>query len=271
MIVARAISSRTKTDMRIRSLVAGLTLLGCGPGPGHVDEATPAHGELHVWTARAIAIVLAEVGPEFERTAGVRLHVVSDLPTAFARRANAGERFDLLITASTAIDEWIQAGRVVGATRMDLARSGIGVAVRAGAAKPDLSTVDAVRRTLLGARSVAYLRVGSGLYLAGLFERLGIAEAIKAKELRPEGDSVTLLVASGQAELGLVVITQILTTPGVALAGPLPAEIQSHVTFTAAVSSRSSAPAAAAQLIAFLRGPAAAGVIVAQGMERPPF
>jgi molybdate transport system substrate-binding protein len=260
--------------MRVRQLLAGLALLGCGPAQrraGGVPPASVAGGELRVWTTRALATVLAEVGPAFERASGARLRVVSDLPAGFARRAAAGEPFDLLITGSAAVDEWVRDGRVSAASRADLARSGIGVAVRAGAPKPDVGSVAAFRRALLDARSVAYLRVGSGAYLAGLFERLGLADAVRAKARRPEGDSVATLVALGEAELGLVVLTQILTTPGVELAGPLPPEVQSYVTFTAAVSSSAVAPDAARRLIGFLRGPVAARVIRAQGMERPPF
>ena len=257
--------------MQIRTLVAGIALLGCGSVPVGVGESRPARGEIRVWTTRAIATVLTDVGPEFERTSGFRLLVVSDLPPAFARRAAAGEPFDVLISGSTTVDEWISAGRVVVASRTDLARSGIGLAVRAGAPNPDLGSVEAFRRTLLGAESIAYLRVGSGLYLDILLQRLGLADAIRTKVRRPEGDSVAVLVARGEVELGLVVITQILTTPGVQLAGPLPPEIQSYVTFTAAVSSGARVPEVAGQLIRFLQGSVAARVILAQGMERPPF
>ena len=224
---------------------------------------------LRVWTARAFATVLAEVGPEFERAAGVTLHVVSGLPADFLRQTAAGERFDLVISVAAPIDEWIGAGRLVGATRTDLARSGIGVAVRAGAPKPDLRSVDAFRRAILTTPSIAYLRVGSGLYLDSLFDRLHLADAVAARARRPQGDSVAILVARGDVELGLVVITQILTTPGVALAGPLPPALQSHVTFAAAVSSDAAAPEAARQLIAFLQRPHVARVIMAQGMEGP--
>lgn len=141
----------------------------------------------------------------------------------------------------------------------------------AGAPRPELGSTDAFRRTLLGAGSIAWLRVGSGLYLDSVVQRLGIGEAIKPKVRRPEGDSVAILVARGEVELGLVVITQILTTPGVELAGPLPPELQSYVSFTAAVSADASAPNVARELIRFLQGPSAARVIRAQGMERPPF
>ena len=183
--------------------------------------------EIRVWTARALATVLAEVGPEFERQTGHRLIVTSDLPPAFLRRAAAGEPFDLLISGSAPVDEWIRDGRLVAATRTVIARSGIGVEVRAGAPKPDISSVDAFKRALLNARSIAYLQVGSGIYLAGLLDRLGVADAIRSKVTRPESDIVSELVARGEIELGMTVITQILTTPGVELVGPLPPEIQS--------------------------------------------
>lgn len=256
--------------MRIHLLLSGVVLLGCGSGQRSGD-ALIQRGELRVWTTRAIATVLAQVGPEFERTSGFHLRVVSDLPPGFARRAAAGEPFDLLISGSATVNEWVRASRVAAATRTDLARSGIGVAVRAGSPKPDLSTVDAFRRALLNAKSISYLRVGSGFYLDSLFEQLKLAGMIREKVRRPEGDSVATMVAQGEVELGLVVITQILTTPGVELAGPLPPDIQSYVTFSAAVSSNGASQEAARQLIEFLRGPAAARVILAQGMELPPF
>ena len=223
--------------------------------------------EIKVWAARAIATVLAEIGPQFERTTGHKLNITSDLPPAFERRANAGEQFDILISGSSPVDAWIKDRKIIAETRTDIARSGIGVEVRAGARKPDISSVEAFKRALLDAKSIAYLRVGSGIYVDDVLKRLGIAEAIKSKVTRPESDSVSELVAKGEVEIGIVVITQILTTPGVDLVGPLPPEIQSSVVFTAGVSANSRAPDAARQLIKFLTGPTAIPVIRAQGME----
>ncbi len=140
-----------------------------------VPASSSTAAEITVWTTRALATVLAEIGGEFERETGHKLVVTSDLPPAFARRAREGQPFDLLITGSAPLDEWIKEGRIVAATRTDLARSGIGVEVRAGAPKPDISSVDAFKRALLSARSIAYLRVGSGIYLHRLFDKLGIA------------------------------------------------------------------------------------------------
>jgi molybdate transport system substrate-binding protein len=164
----------------------------------------------------------------------------------------------------------IQEGKLVASTRTDLVRSGIGVGVRAGATKPDISSVVAFKRALLNAKSIGYLKVGSGVYLAALLDRLGIAEVVAPKVTRPDTDIVSQLVANGEIELGMVVITQIVTTPGVELVGPLPPEIQSYVTFAGAVSANARTPDTAKKLLQFLRGPNALRVIEAQGMEPCP-
>jgi molybdate transport system substrate-binding protein len=223
--------------------------------------------EIRVWTARAIATVLAEIGPQFEHTTGYRLNVASDLASGFARRLIAGEPVDVIISGSASMEEWIRDGSILAGTRTDIARSGIGVEVREGRPKPDIGSVEAFKRALLAAKSIAYLKVGSGIHVEKVIERLGIGDAIKAKITRPESDIVSEMVARGEVELGIVVITQILTTPGVALVGPLPAELQSHVMFSAGVSAKSKAPAAARQLIEFLAAPAAKTVMRRQGME----
>jgi molybdate transport system substrate-binding protein len=225
-------------------------------------QLTPAGAaEVKVFTARAIATVLDEVGPEFERTTGHKLDVVSGLSTQFVKQINAGEPVDLVITASNIVDGLINDGKIVAETRTDLVRSGIGVEVRAGAPKPDIGSVEAFKRALLDAKSIGYLKVGSGIHLAALMDHLGIADAIAPKVTRPDTDIVSELVAKGEIELGMVVITQIMTTPGVELVGPLPAEIQSYVTFTAGVSANAKASDAARQLLRFLQGPNALPVI----------
>ena len=223
--------------------------------------------EIHVWTARAIATVLAAIGPQFERTTGHRLNIYNGLPDDFQKRANAGDPCDVIVSGSAPIARWIKEGRLVAETRTDIARSGVGVAVRSGARKPDIRSLEAFTQSLLDAKSIAYLRVGSGLHVADVLERLGIAETIKSKVTRPESDIVSELVAKGEVELGMVVITQILTTPGVELVGPLPPEIQSYVVFTGAIATTSRAPEAARELMKFLTGATAAPVIRAQGME----
>lgn len=224
--------------------------------------------EIRLATTRAVATILNEIGPRFEQSTGHTLKVSSDLGANIVKRIDAGEKFDLVIVGGTQIDQLIRAGRLVAATRTGIVRSGIGVEVRAGTAKPDIGSVDAFKQALLNAKSIAYLKEGaSGVYLAGMLERLGIADAIKAKITRPDTDIVSELVARGEIELGMVVSTQILTTKGVALVGPLPPELQFYITFIGAISSDSPAPDAAKSLIIFLKGPTALPVIKSQGME----
>lgn len=239
----------------------GLALTLPSPAP-----AQPA--ELKVFTTRAIRTVLDSIGPEFERATGYQLNITTDVAIRMVRRIEGGEPFDVLVAAPDQIDRLVAERTIVPETRIDLARSGLGVEVRAGALHPDITTVEAFRRALLNARSIAYLKEGqSGIYLHGLMERLGLTQAIEAKLTRPETDIVSELVARGEVELGMVVITQILTTPGVSLVGPLPPEVQSSITFTGGVSTRSTAPGAAKQLLEFLTGPTAVPVIRSQGME----
>jgi molybdate transport system substrate-binding protein len=166
------------------------------------------------------------------------------------------------------MDDLIKSGKIRADTRTGLVRSGIGVEVKAGAPKPEISTLEALKSALLSAKSVGYLKEGqSGVYLHSLFQRMGIAEAVGPKTVRPDTDIVSELVAKGEIELGLVVITQILTTPGVELVGPIPQEIQSYITFVAGISASASAPEAARALLDFPKSPAALPVIKAQGME----
>ena len=224
--------------------------------------------ELKVFTTRAIATVLDSVGPGFERATGYRLKITSDIAIRMVRRIQDGEPFDVLVAAPDHIAGLIEEGKIIPETRTHLARSGIGIEVRAGAPHPDVSTVEAFRRALLNAKSIAYLKEGqSGVYLAALLERLGLTEAVESKLVRPERDIVSELVATGDVALGMVVITQILTSPGVSLVGPLPPEIQSYVTFTAGISTTSAGPRAAKELLDLLTGPAAIPVIRSQGME----
>ena len=184
------------------------------------------------------------------------------------RRVRSGEPFDVLVAAPDQIDALVNEGFIIPETRSYLARSGIGVAVRTGSAIPDIKSVAAFTQTLLNARSIAYLREGqSGVYLARLLDTLSIASAIESKVVRPDRDIVSELVAKGEVEIGLVVTTQILTTPGVTLAGPLPDEIQNYVVFASGVSARSRAVGVSKNLLSFLSGPTARAVRRAQGMQ----
>jgi molybdate transport system substrate-binding protein len=223
--------------------------------------------EITVWTSRLIATVLKEVGPQFEQKTGHKLNITTDLGARFLKRIDAGEQFDILVSAPEFMDGLVRGGKIIAETRTPLVRSGIGMEVRAGAPKPDISTVDGFKSALLNAKSIGYLREGSGAYLAGMIERLGIAEAIKSKVTRPETDIVSVMVAKGELELGMTLITQIKTTTGVELVGPLPPELQSYIEFIGGVSVNAKSPTAAKELINFLKGPIAIPVIRTQGME----
>ena len=225
--------------------------------------------ELKIMTPRSMWTVLNEIGAQFERTSGYKLNVVTGIAATLANRIVDGESFDVFIGPPVQMDRVIQGSKVIADTRTAIARSGIGVEVRAGAPKPDISSVEAFKQALLNAKSIGYLKQEgtSGAYLHGLFDRLGIADAIRSKVTRPETDVVSELVAKGEIELGMVVITQIMTTPGVELVGPIPRELQYYVRWSGGVSSNSAAADVAKQLIRFLTSPTALPVLEAQGME----
>jgi molybdate transport system substrate-binding protein len=165
-------------------------------------------------------------------------------------------------------DELIKSGRLVAETRTDVMKTGIGVAVKRGAPRPDIGTVDAFTRTLLDARSITYLKEGaSTIYLDRLFARLGIAEALRAKTVKPDTESVSERVAQGEVELGMFNISEVLLVKGVTLAGALPPELQSYIVFAAAIHAGSTSVAAAGDYIKLLSAPAARERWRAGGLE----
>jgi molybdate transport system substrate-binding protein len=217
-------------------------------------------------------VVLAIV-PQFERETGHKAVVANDTAGGLSRRILGGEAFDLAVITPGAIDDLIAKGKVAG-PRVVLARVGVGVVVKEGAPKPDIATVEAFRRALLAAKSVAYIDPAaggsSGIYISGLLDKLGIAAEVKPKAKLKQGGHVADLIASGEAELGLHQISEILPVKGVTLVGPLPAEIQNYTTYAAGVSAAAKEAEAARALIKLLSGPAAEPVLKARGMERPP-
>jgi len=246
--------------MKVQCRILAAVSFGISMAFAQVSAANAA--EVKVFTARAIATVLEKIGPEFERTTGHKLNVVSGFGPVFLRQINAGEPFDVFVSTPPTMDSLFKEGTLV--SRTNLVRSGTGVEVRTGAPKPDISSVEAFKRALLNAKSVGYLPVGGVIQL---IERLGLTDALKSKVTIPTTDIVSELVAKGEVELGVVGITQILTTPGVELVGPLPPEIQYYTVFVGGISAKSKAPDAARDLIKFLTGPIAIPVIKLLGME----
>jgi molybdate transport system substrate-binding protein len=231
-----------------------------------IQQASAA--EVTVFTPRAGSTLLTEIGPQFERATGHKINISVDLAAVLTRRVKAGEAFDLLLAAPGQIDGLVKDGKLAGDSVTNVIKSGIGVEVKAGAAKPDVGTVETFKQALLNAKSIAYLKEGqSGIAAAKAIDRIGLSEVLKPKLNLPDADVVSEMVAKGEVEIGMVVVTQIMTSPGVVLAGPLPGELQSYITFAGAVSSTAKAPDAARALIKFLKGPEALAVMKAQGME----
>ncbi len=212
--------------------------------------------------------VLADLVQAYTAQTGVSVAIESVGGVDAAKRVQAGEAFDVVILASDAIDKLQAAGHVLAGSKVDVVHSGTAVAVRAGAVLPDLSSADAVRAAVLAARSVSYSTGPSGVALAQLFERWGIAPQVQDRIVTPPpGVPVGLLVARGEVELGFQQLSELIHVEGITVVGPLPPEIQITTTFSAAVCATSAQPDAVRALLAFLCSDAAAAAKRRQGME----
>jgi len=225
--------------------------------------------DIKVICSNGFQAVMGELGPQYEHATGHKLIVSYGLAAVLGKAIEGGEAFDLTILAPPQIDALIRQGRIAADSRVVLARSGIGVMVRSGAPKPDVSTVDAFKRALLNAKSIAFPPQGqSGIYLTGLIERLGLTEALKTKMMPIANGPLTgETVARGEAELGITPIGELLAVKGVALVGPLPSEVQNYIIQTAGVSATAAQEMAARDFLKFLMAPTNAHVIVEKGME----
>lgn len=223
--------------------------------------------EVKVIAGVAIRAVMEELGPQFERATGHKLVIWYGITGTIRRRMAAGEAFDLAMFGKTSLDEYTKQGKIVAGTRTEIARVGMGVGVRAGAPRPDISSVDAFKRALLNAKSVTYNPEGAvGIHLVGVLERLGIAEQLKAKT-KPVAKGVVQAIADGKGEIGFAFINEFLSFSAVEFVGPFPPELQRYNLFTAGVATAAEQPEAAKALIKFLTSPAAAAAIKAKGME----
>jgi molybdate transport system substrate-binding protein len=240
--------------------VLAVTLMGAG-------QARAA--DITVLCSNGLRAVMQEMAPEFERASGHKLVVRYGLAAAFKQQIDAGEAFDVVVLTPPLIDDAIKRGLVVADTRSVIGRAGIGVAIRAGASRPDIGSTEAFTSALLAAKSVSFAKEGaSGAYFAGLMGRLGIADAMSQKlKPMPTGVEVGEAVAHGDVELAVLPISEILPIQGAELLAPFPADVQSYVVMTAGVGAASKERAAAADLIRFLKAPAALPVIAKKGME----
>lgn len=212
--------------------------------------------------------VLTELVTAFEARTGQRVQIASVGGVDASRRVQAGEAFDVVILASDAIDKLLTAGHLVAGSKVDLVHSGVAVAVHAGAVQPDISTEDAVRRAVQAARSLSYSTGPSGVALAQLFERWGIADEIAPRIVQaPPGVPVGALVARGEVELGFQQLSELLNLADIAIVGPLPPAIQITTTFSAAIARTCTQPDAVRELLAFMASPEADAAKRRQGMD----
>jgi molybdate transport system substrate-binding protein len=245
----------------------GLAMVVLATGAPHASRAA----EIKVLTAGAFKQVLLALVPAFERQSGHKVILANDTVGALSKRIADGEAFDVAVLTPGAVKELSGKGKLVAGSAVNLARVGVGVMVRSGAPKPDISTVEAFKRALLAAKSVAYIDPASGgssgIYVATLLDKLGIAAEIKPKAKLKQGGYVADLVASGEAELGIHQISEIVPVKEVTLVGPLPAEIQNYTVYAAALAANAANGDAARALIKALTGPAAGDVLKSKGME----
>jgi molybdate transport system substrate-binding protein len=229
--------------------------------------------EIKVMTSGGFTAPYQELTPQFEKATGhtvVTAYGASQggAPDSIPSRLERGEPVDIVILAAPALDGLIKQGRVVAGTRADLVRSAIGMAVRSGAPKPDISTVDALKRTLLDAKSIAYSASASGTYLSNqLFPRLGIWGQIKPKSKRIESERVGTVVARGDAEIGFQQVSELLPIAGIDFVGTLPEGAQQVTIFSAGIATGSKEPDAARTLIKFFTSPEAGPTISKSGLE----
>ena len=223
--------------------------------------------ELQALISNALAESFRDIVPEFERTG--QMKVVSsfggdDIP----KRLEAGEPADVLVIWRKDLDKLVKQGLVIKGSEVDVVRSNIGVAVRAGAPKPDISSVDALRRALINANSIAYSASISGVYVSTeLFPKLGIAEQVKGKSKRIEGMRVGEAIARGDAEIGFQQVSELLPISGIQYLGPLPTQVQRVTFFSAGIAANAKNPAGARTLIRFLTSSAASPVFQKRGLD----
>jgi molybdate transport system substrate-binding protein len=248
------------------SLLAGILALALG---GKAASAA----EIKLLTAGAMRAVVVALLPEFEKQTGHKVEIDNATAGTLKKRIEGGEAFDVAIVTPAVVDDLAGAGKIVAGSRIDLAKVGMGVAVKEGAAVPDIATVDAFKRLLLDAKSVAYIdpKAGgsSGIYFDKLLDRLGIGDQVRPKAKLKQGGYVAELVASGEAEVAIHQISEIVPVKGAVLVGPLPADVQNFTTYSAGLGAAAKDAGAAKALIQFLSSPASGPVLKTRGMDKP--
>ncbi len=249
----RFLFTRTALNMCLAAFASGVTVTHAA--------------DIHVISTVAYKEAYVELVPAFEKATGHKV-LTQWVPTVeVLRRVKGGEAVDLVLMAANGIEDLTKSGKVEAGSAVQFVKSGIGIAVRTGATKPDVSSAEAFKRTMLAANSVAYSTGPSGNYLVGLFERMGIAAEVKAKTKVIQGIPVGDVVAKGEAEIGFQQIPEILPVQGIQYLGPLPAEIQYITVFTAGIHTSAKQAEAARAWVKFLKSPEAAEHYKKHGLE----
>jgi molybdate transport system substrate-binding protein len=224
--------------------------------------------EIKVLSTQATEEAYKELVPQFEKASGHKVTTVFTGTLDALKRLSNGEAYDLLIMARQQIEELSQSGKVVAGSRTDIAKSGVGVAVGKGKPKPDISTVDALKKTLLAAKSIGYSTGPSGIYVVTMFQKMGIADEIKTKlKQTPTGVFVGSIIASGEAEIGFQQVSELSFFPGIDYVGPIPAEVQLITVFSAGIPAGTEQADAAKALVSFVTAPAAAAVFKKHALD----
>lgn len=243
------------------ALATGIAFLS-----GSMNAARAA--DINVLASNGIKAVVVDLVSQFEKDTGNRLVFTWGASNLLVKQIEGGQAFDVVIVTPALIKSLIKQDKVVDGSAVDLARVGLGVAVKQGASKPDISTVEAFKRMLLNAKAIAYTTAGqSGLHFMSVTEKLGIAEKVKAKGKTVPGGAAAEFVAKGEADIAIQLIPELASVPGVEVVGPFPAELQTYITLTGGIGTMAKDKAAAQALIKFLTTPAAISVIKAKGME----
>jgi molybdate transport system substrate-binding protein len=246
--------------MKTASIIAGASAL--------LISAAANAEDINVISTQATEEAYKELVAQFEKASGHKVTTFFSGTLNVQKKLAASEPYDLILMAGPAIDEQIKLGKAVAGSRIDLAKSGTGLAVRKGATKPDIGSVDALKKTLLSAKSIGYSTGPSGVYMLSVFEKLGIADQVKGKlRQTPSGVFVGNLIANGDAEVGFQQISELVHFPGIDYAGPLPGDLQRMTMFSTGIHSAAKQADAARALVKFLTAPAAAPVIRKHGLE----
>jgi molybdate transport system substrate-binding protein len=223
--------------------------------------------EIRVLSTQATEEAFKELVPQFETASGHKVTAVFTGTLDVNKRLAAGEAYDMIIMAGPAIDDHIKGGKVVPGSRVNIASSGVAVAVPKGAPKPDISTVDALKKALIAAKAIGYSTGPSGVYVITMFEKLGVADVVKPKlKQTPTGVFVGTIIANREVEIGFQQVSELMAFPGVDYVGPLPAEVQQITTFSSGIQVGAKQAEAAKALVSFITAPAAASAFTKRGL-----